>query len=192
MRKFTVKPKQNVTAASTRSRISALESRIADIKNKLAMMDLYDDRRIDLQMDLAELEESLNFAWQDDEQEYYYALERQEFNPDGSLKGYDDYDDIEASSFKETSYTPYQEDDFDDADLYTVKIWHEVEPSGDTTSGPVADEEIFQMWATSPDEAMEYAKSAWSGPIDRIEVVGINESGSDEDDIIPYDNASLE
>ena len=192
-RQFTVRPKQNVAAATdTRSRISALEDRIASIKNKLATLDADDERRIDLQMDLAELEELLNFAWQDDEDEWNYAREMQEFYPDGSLKGYGNYDDVEASSFEETSYTPYEEGEFDGADLYTVKIWHETEPSGDTTPGPVAAEELFQVWATSPDEAMEYAKKAWSGPIDRIEIVGINESEWDEDDTLPYNNGGVE
>ena len=54
------------------------------------------DELIDYELELNELRDELNFAWQYDEAEYNYALEQQEFNPDGSLKGYDD--DIDAST----------------------------------------------------------------------------------------------
>lgn len=60
-----------------------------------------------------------------------------------------------------------------EADLYIVKIWHEVDPGYDVV-GPVAAEELFSIVATSPDEAIERVKQQWSGPIDRIEIVDIN------------------
>lgn len=72
------------------------------------------------------------------------------------------------------------------ADLYVVKIWYEVEPSGDTAYGPEAGEEIIQTVATSPQEAIEYAKRAWNGPIDRIEIVDINPE-IEEDQELPFD-----
>ena len=79
------------SATSTQQKISKLEERIADLKQyieecKADGCDLEDI--IDEQQELMELEDELNFAWQDDEAEYNYALEQQEFNPDGSLKFY--------------------------------------------------------------------------------------------------------
>ena len=61
-----------------------------------------------------------------------------------------------------------------EADTYIVKIWYEVEPGFDTTAGPVAAEEIFEVVANSPDQAKEYARMQWDGPIDRIEIVDVN------------------
>ena len=85
--------KKKVVKASTRGRIGMLEERIADLENyiedaKAAGTDIED--LVDEYQELEELKEQLNFAWQDDEAEYNYALQQQEFNPDGSLKGYDD------------------------------------------------------------------------------------------------------
>lgn len=70
-----------------------------------------------------------------------------------------------------------------DADLYVIKIWHEVDPGHDVAA-PEAAEEIIKTVATSPDEALEYAKKAWSGPIDRIEIVDINPEDDEEE--IPF------
>lgn len=92
------------SSSDTRDRISYLQEKIEILKEYLAR-DEYEDPedRIDDQMELEELEEQLNFAWQDDEAEYNYALQQQEFNPDGSLKGYDDYYDDTYSSTKVTA-----------------------------------------------------------------------------------------
>lgn len=68
-------------------RIEILENEIAELKNRLAE-NISEDERVELWINLSEAEEELNLAWQDDEAEYNYALERQEFNPDGSLKYY--------------------------------------------------------------------------------------------------------
>ena len=80
--------KRVIRATSTRSRISGLEKKIESIRDRLADPDLDEDERIDLGIELAEAEEQLNFAWQDDEAEWNYARDQQEFNPDGSLKWY--------------------------------------------------------------------------------------------------------
>ena len=164
-RSFTVKPKTNVTAAShARDKIGGLENRIADLRARLAEPDLAEDERIDLGQELAELEEQLNFAWQDDEAEYDYAIQQQEFNPDGSLKGYDDYE------------AP-------DNDLYEVTIWYEVDPGHDAM-GPQAATEVLEYYADSPDEAIEFAKRDWDGPIDRLEITAVNPEYDDVD--LPY------
>ena len=86
-----VKPTKEAVEASreVRDRIDYLENRIADVKTRLNDPDLSEDEREDLGMELHELEDELNFAWQDDEAEYDYAVRQQEFNPDGSLKYYD-------------------------------------------------------------------------------------------------------
>lgn len=88
------------SSSDTRDRISYLQEKIEILKEYLARDEHEDpEERIDDQIELADLEEQLNFAWQDDEAEYNYALQQQEFNPDGSLKGYDDYyDDIDSST----------------------------------------------------------------------------------------------
>ena len=90
------------SSSNTRDRISYLQEKIEILKEYLARNEYEDpEERIDDQIELAELEEQLNFAWQDDEAEYNYALQQQEFNPDGSLKGYDDiYDctDVTAAT----------------------------------------------------------------------------------------------
>ena len=159
-RTFTVKPKQAIKAdtETSRQRISRLEDAIASIKWRLQTDYLTDDERTDLQMDLAELEEQLNFAWQDDEADYNYALERQEFNPDGSLKYYDEPSDYED----------------EDAYTYTVRIWSEVDPGGDTV-GPVANEIIDDFVAASPKDAIEYARKAYADyRIDKIEVISVD------------------
>ena len=79
-----------IKGETTRDRIYGLQARIDDLRSQLADPDLADDERVDIGLELAALEDELNFAWQDDEAEYNYALRQQEFNPDGSLKGYDD------------------------------------------------------------------------------------------------------
>lgn len=71
-----------------RNKIASIEDRIALLEDRLSDDDLDEDERIDLQLELNELQDELNFAWQDDEAEYNYARETQEFNPDGSLKWY--------------------------------------------------------------------------------------------------------
>ena len=79
------------SATSTQQKISKLEERIADLKQYIedCRADGCDPEDIiDEQQELMELEDALNFAYQDDEAEYNYALEQQEFNPDGSLKFY--------------------------------------------------------------------------------------------------------
>lgn len=90
---------------STRDRISNLEERAEWLKNDISSLremladpsipryngesdEDIEDRIMDRQQDLAEVEEQLNFAWQDDEAEWDYAREQQEFNPDGSLALY--------------------------------------------------------------------------------------------------------
>lgn len=83
--------KASYTETTTRDKISYLENRIEDIKDKIA--DCEDngcdpDLIADYQMELADLKEQLNFAWQDDEAEWDYARNSQEFNPDGSLALY--------------------------------------------------------------------------------------------------------
>ena len=69
-------------------------------------------------------------------------------------------------------------------DLYVVKIWHEMDPGHDVAS-PEAAEEIITVFANSPQQALEYAKNEWSGPIDRIEIVDVNPEDYD------YDSTSI-
>lgn len=78
-------------STDTRERISNLEARIDRLTQyidecKAEGCDL--DEFVDEMAELEELKDQLNFAWQDDEAEYNYAVEQQEFNPDGSLKFY--------------------------------------------------------------------------------------------------------
>lgn len=88
MRRHFVKKPVLASTISTRDRISNLEERIEVLEGLIE--DCRDESLlVDLHLELAELKEELNFAWQDDEAEYNYAVEQQEFNPDGSLKYYD-------------------------------------------------------------------------------------------------------
>ncbi len=163
-----VKPQtQKIEASTTRSKISSLQDRLASVQEELSNPDLSDDERASLHEELRELEDELNFAWQDDEAEWDYARQRQEFNPDGSLVGYGD--EVYSSEYAEGN------------DVYVVKIWHEIEANAEDCYGPEAAEEIFQIVANSPDQAKERAKMQWSGPIDRIEIVDINPEDSDID-----------
>lgn len=73
---------------STQERIADLQSRLNYINAKIEACECGDPEHIDLCIERSALEEQLNFAWQDDEAEYNYALECQEFNPDGSLALY--------------------------------------------------------------------------------------------------------
>lgn len=92
-RHFVKKPV--LASTSTRDRISDLEERIDELEGLIE--DCHDENLlVDLYLELAELKDQLNFAWQDDEAEYNYAVEQQEFNPDGSLKYYDDF--VEGST----------------------------------------------------------------------------------------------
>lgn len=120
-----------IQASSTRDRISDLEKRIAELEEglKYARATGADyDVIIDYQLELDELRDELNFAWQDDEAEYNYALEQQEFNPDGSLKGYDDYDITSSTDVSSISpeLTRYLEnlayEDAQDDELYGTAI----------------------------------------------------------------------
>ncbi len=61
-------------------RIQSIEAVIEEARQNGSLEDTVDE-----QIELAELRDELNFAWQDDEAEYLYAVDRQEFNPDGSL-----------------------------------------------------------------------------------------------------------
>lgn len=83
-------------STSTRDRISDLEEEITRLKDYIDQCDDIEDC-IDEQLRLEELEDELNFAWQDDEAEYNYAVEQQAFNPDGSLVYYGSTD-IKAST----------------------------------------------------------------------------------------------
>ena len=79
------------SSTTTRDRISKIQERINDINaivSELQAIGAEPEELIDYQLELQELEDELNFAWQDDEAEYNYAVEQQEFNPDGSLKYY--------------------------------------------------------------------------------------------------------
>ncbi len=79
----------NVSLQNPRDRIEYLQTKIDILEEELYRNRYLDpEERIDDQLELEELKEQLNFAWQDDEAEYNYALQQQEFNPDGSLKGY--------------------------------------------------------------------------------------------------------
>lgn len=83
-----------VTAASsTWDRISGLEEQIAQLEASIEDAKASGTDIEDLLPEYEELDrlkDELRFAWADDEAEYNYALEQQEFNPDGSLKGYGD------------------------------------------------------------------------------------------------------
>lgn len=77
--------------ATSQNKILQLADRIAEIKDNIQTAQiegLDEDYIADLYQELNELEDELNFAWQDDESEWNYAREQQEFNPDGSLKLY--------------------------------------------------------------------------------------------------------
>lgn len=94
MKRMIVSKKKVNASTDTRDRIAYLQDKINILEEYLARDEYSDpEERIDDQMELEELKEQLNFAWQDDEAEYNYALQQQEFNPDGSLRGYDDYYD---------------------------------------------------------------------------------------------------
>ena len=81
--------KRLIRCSTTAERISYLEDKIAILEDFLDNGKYGDEEEmIDAQMELEELREQLNFAYQDDEAEYNYAREQQEFNPDGSLKYY--------------------------------------------------------------------------------------------------------
>jgi len=156
-RQFTVKPKTIQASTDTRNRISDLQAYIDRLEAELAdpELDLDESRKFELQMDLAEAKDNLNYAWQDDEAEYNYALERQEFNPDGSLKGYDD-----DSEYVES-----------DAYTYALRIVHD------------GVEDIDYFVADTPQQAAEYAKNAYTGRIDSIELIGIDDDDFSADPV---------
>lgn len=108
--------------ASTHDRISMLEAKIAELEQQIAEAEAGEadpEYLIDKQIELDTLKDELNFAWQDDEAEYNYALQQQEFNPDGSLKGYGDtYASTDAvQEFK-------SKEDFDIADWREYYLNH--------------------------------------------------------------------
>ena len=74
-----------------------------------------------------------------------------------------------------------------DADLYVVKIWHEVECNAEDCYGPEAAEEVFEIVARSPQDAIEQAKMQWDGPIDRIEIVDVNPEDYDYNADSPFE-----
>lgn len=74
-----------------------------------------------------------------------------------------------------------------DADLYVVKIWHEVECNAEDCYGPEAAEEIFEIVARSPQDAKEQAIRQWDGPVDRIEIVDVNPEDYDYNAGSPFE-----
>lgn len=159
-RSFTVKPKIVQASSDTRNRISDLQNYIDKIEAELADPNLDEDRRIDLQMDLAEAKDNLNYAWQDDEAEYNYALEQQEFNPDGSLKGYDDYSGYEVGP---EEYT------------YSLRICYRDEEGNHCG--------VERVVAETPQEAVEYLRRGFPDVIDKIELVGIDDDNFSDDPV---------
>lgn len=115
---------------------------------------------------------------------------------------YDDCSDAELSSLMECysgssskkSLPPLSEElppvrgsyDPSEADLYVVKIWHEIDPGHDVAV-PEAAEEIIEVVAGSPSEAIELAKQEWSGPIDRIKIVDVNPEYNEEALELPFE-----
>ena len=91
--------KSNVLG-NTRNRISSIEDRISELEDALADPSIDDDLRWSLNEDLEILQQDLREAWADDEEEWRYAVDQQEFNPDGSLKyyGVDACDSITATT----------------------------------------------------------------------------------------------
>ena len=152
-RQFTVKPKTIQASSDTRNRISDLQNYIEELEAQLAdpELDLDESRKFELQMDLAEAKDNLNYAWQDDEAEYNYALERQEFNPDGSLKGYDDDSVYEVG---EPDYT------------YTFRFCYK------DSDGEHCD--VEDIVGSTAKEALEYLRRGWSEVIYNVELIGID------------------
>jgi hypothetical protein len=111
---------------STRNRISSIEDRISKIEDALADPYIDDDLRWSLNEDLAILQQDLREAWADDEQEWRYAVDQQEFNPDGSLKGYGD--EVYSSTvmakydFSEPMDTEIQSGLFWDIDGHRIEV----------------------------------------------------------------------
>ena len=105
-------------------------------------------------------------------------------NIDELLEDYEEVQSCDQSALGEVVESSY---DPTEADLYVVKIWYEIDPGYDAPNGPQAAEEIIQVVAGSPDEAVERAKMEWSGPIDRIEIVDINPEDTEE--YIPFDSS---
>jgi len=106
-----VKSSRMVAAAS--DRIAEIENRIKDLEDFIRdarYQDVDPEELIDAQVELAALKEQLNFAWQDDEAEYNYAVQQQEFNPDGSLKFYGSTD-IKAATGDIVIYCQYLQED---------------------------------------------------------------------------------
>lgn len=64
---------------------------------------------------------------------------------------------------------------------YVVKIWHEVE--GARGGLPSAAEEVLYIEANTEREALDKAEDGWDGPIDRIEVIGINPEDDEMEDL---------
>lgn len=75
-------------SSDTRQRIRMLEKELQDIEYRMDTDMLSPDERVDLDIRRQELEDEINFAWQDDEAEWDYARRAQKFNSDGSLKYY--------------------------------------------------------------------------------------------------------
>lgn len=70
-------------------------------------------------------------------------------------------------------------------DTYVVKIWHETDPGHDTM-GPEAAEEVFEVVATSPQDALEKVKRQWTGHIDAIRIVDVNPEPDEYSNMYPF------
>lgn len=76
--------------------------------------------------------------------------------------------------------------EYNDADLYIVRIWYEIDPEHDVAY-PQAAQEIIAVFANSPQQAKERALDQWDGPVDRIEIVDINPEDYDPDEQLPFE-----
>lgn len=83
------------------------------------------------------------------------------------------------------------EDISDNEDIYVVSVWYEVDPGHDVAA-PQAAQEIFEVSATCPEDAIAQVKAEWQGPFERIDIIDVNPltaleiDNFDNFDDIPY------
>lgn len=155
--------------------IDYLQTKIRILEHDLERDEYRDDQeRLDDYEALEELRQELNFAWQDDEAEYNYAVQQQEFNPDGSLKFYgseevycdnDVLTDEEKETLREADTSEWSkmmsdrlEDDINKAGGYSNYIKRErVYSSLASSSDKVIQNQIRQCLSKIKDSNLQFA-----------------------------------
>ena len=179
--------KRCIKSNSVQDRITELQDKIYYIEQEIANHKYSsDDELYDLQEYLAELKDELRFAWKEDEDEWLYALNQQEFNPDGSLKLYGKTTvNTYQNKRNPNKYIEEHNDGYGHRSLKQYMKWGDVK-------NPTGDGNLHRWRKDNVDELLEDYEEVTSATQARAVVAKAIKAGTVEDDIVYYLNQLAE